>query len=52
MTKDTKFVAAKTLKVGQKIQGYKIDSHRWMCNKIVKEVTPFRVCAARTSHFI
>lgn len=44
--RDTKYVPAKTLKVGQEIQGYKIDNHHIMCGKIVKEVTPFKVCIA------
>ena len=43
MYRDTKWVTAKNLKVGDKIQGWKIGSSRWMCSKIVKEVTPFRV---------
>lgn len=44
--KDTKFVTAKNLKVGQEIKGWKIDNSTWMCTKIVKEVTPFKVRVA------
>lgn len=46
MRKDTKFVTAKNLKVGQEIQGWKIGNRRSMCTRIVKEVTPFQVCVA------
>lgn len=41
--KDTKFVTTKNLKVGQEIQGWKVDGRCWMCTKIVKEVTPFKI---------
>lgn len=46
MNKDTKFVTAKTLKVGQEIQGWKLDNHSYMCTKIVQEITPFQVRVA------
>ena len=46
MIKDTKFVTAKNLKVGQEIQGWKIGNRRSMCTRIVKEVTPFQVRVA------
>lgn len=46
MRKDTKFVTAKNLKVGQEIKGWKIGNRRSMCTKIVKEVTPFQVRVA------
>lgn len=41
--RDTKFVTAKNLKVGQEIKGYKIENRRWMCDKVIKEVTPFQI---------
>lgn len=46
MFKDTKFVTAKNLKVGQEIKGWEIGNRRSMCSKIVKEVTPFRIRVA------
>ena len=46
MYRDTKWVTAKNLKVGDKIQGWKIGSSRHMCSKVVQEVTPFQVRVA------
>ena len=46
MRKDTKFVTAKNLKVGQEIKGWKIGNGRSMCTKVVQEVTPFQVRVA------
>lgn len=46
MIKDTKFVTAKNLKVGQEIKGWKIGNRRAMSTRIVKEVTPFQVRVA------
>lgn len=46
MIKDTKFVTAKNLRVGQEIQGWTMGSSRHMCTKIVQEVTPFQVRVA------
>ena len=44
--RDTKFVTAKNLKIGQEIQGWKISNSRHMCSKVVQEVTPFQVRVA------
>ena len=46
MHRDTKWVTAKNLKVGDKIQGWKIGGSRHMCSKVVQEVTPFQVRVA------
>lgn len=46
MRKDTKFVTAKNLKVGQEIKGWKMENRRCLGTHIVKEVTPFQVCVA------
>ena len=46
MYRDTKWVTAKNLKVGDKIQGWKIGGYRHMCSKVVQEVTPLQVRVA------
>ena len=43
MRKDTKLVTAKNLKVGQRIEGWKIGNRTCLGAHIVKEITPFQI---------